>query len=53
MPVSSADVHRARPDEPGQVERLLLAGVEPAGLVGGVHRAGEQAGGDEHEHERR
>ena len=41
----------ARIDEPGQVERLLLQTVHPAGLVGGMERGCEQAGGDEHEHD--
>ena len=51
MPVSSADVHEPGHDQPREVERLALAGVQPAGLVRGVQRARDQAGGDEHEHE--
>ena len=49
MPVMSADCTEPRLDHPGEVEGLRLERVHPAGLVRGVHRAGEQAGRDEHE----
>ena len=43
--------HGARPDQPGEVDGLRLPDVEPARLVRGVRRGGEQAGGDEHQHD--
>ena len=42
---------RPGPDEPLEVERPVLQHVQPAGLVRGVHRRGEQAGRYEREHE--
>ena len=39
----------ARTDQPGQVEQLCLAEVDPAAFVGGVHGGHDQSGGDDHQ----
>ena len=51
IPVSSDAVHVPGTTSQRQVERLILAGGQPPGLVCGVHGAGEEPGGDEHEDE--
>ena len=46
-PVTNDSSGGAGADEPREVEHLGLAEVEPTGLVGGVDRGHDQAGGDD------